>query len=480
MAISKNGLTIFALLVTLIILETDNVIEFSSPALPVHHEEQHSLPHAREKRNALLAQVEYTVDVELNVTDLKTVDDLRNLLNSSTFSLALSPTLNITHIDITTVCYPNGSNFQCRCEDQYVWSYRKCSTYGACDEITDDTCGCINSIPSDGPYCQPKKVPPVVYEYQIVIEVNTTDAVQLRNTLKNITFPVQIRTQINISAADITTVCSPGGSEVRCHCEDHYLWPCDKCATYGKCDGDTNRTCGCIKAIPTDGQYCQSIHHQNFSVCPLTTSPPTAPPVLYEYLTSVELNILDVALINQLRTILSNISYPITIDNHTQISDINISTVCYPNGTTYQCRCEDQYRWPCHMCSTFGTCGNIIDNTCGCINAIPPDGSYCQTPSDLFICPSPTPPNDTATTWTTTLLTTTPTVITDTTPVHTAVLYTTTPTTLVTNTTPAGTTDLNTTTPAVATTSTPVSTTDLNTATAATTPVYSKNAKSLL
>ncbi|XP_076611658.1 uncharacterized protein LOC143335878 isoform X13 [Chaetodon auriga] len=598
MAISKNGLTIFALLVTLIILETDNVIEFSSPALPVHHEEQHSLPHTREKRNALLAQVEYTVDVELNVTELKTVDDLRSLLNSSTFSLALSPTLNITHIDITTVCYPNGSNFQCRCEDQYVWSYRSCSTYGACDEITDDTCGCVNSIPSDGLYCQPKKVPPVVYEYQIVIEVNTTDADQLRNTLKNITFPVQIRTQINISAADITTVCSPDGSEVQCRCEDHYLWPCDKCATYGKCDGDADITCGCIKAIPTDGQYCQSIHHQNFSVCPLTTSPPTAPPVLYEYLTSVELNISDAALINQLRTILSNISYPITIENHTQISDIdistvcfpssggfqcrcedqyrwscdqcflygpcdnitgdtcgcinaippdrqycksadqhnftacphtttpsptnslttappvlseylisvelnisgvavinqlrtilsnisypvsiddhtqisdiNISTVCYPNGTTYQCRCEDQYRWPCHMCSTFGKCDNTIDNTCSCINAIPPDGSYCQTPSDLFICPSPTPPNDTATTQTTTLLTTLPTVITDTTPVYTTVLYTTTPTTVVTNTTPVGTTDLNTTTPAVATTSAPVSTTDLNTATAATTPV---------
>ncbi len=34
MAIPKNGLTIFALLVTLI-LETQNFIEFSSPAIPV-------------------------------------------------------------------------------------------------------------------------------------------------------------------------------------------------------------------------------------------------------------------------------------------------------------------------------------------------------------------------------------------------------------------------------------------------------------
>lgn len=46
---------------------------------------------------------------------------------------------------------------------------------------------------------------PVVYEYQIFIEVNTTDADQLRNTLKNILFPVQISSHTNISEAGITT-----------------------------------------------------------------------------------------------------------------------------------------------------------------------------------------------------------------------------------------------------------------------------------
>lgn len=139
-------------------------------------------------------------------------------------------------------------------------------------------------------------MPAVVYEYQLFIEVNTTDADQLRNTLTSITFPVQISPQINISVADITTgkskcfspqwvrfvlvsisnvwpvydgqcgvllVCSQGDTGFQCRCEDDYLWPCDKCATYGKCDGDTNNTCGCIKAIPTDGQYCQLIQNQS-------------------------------------------------------------------------------------------------------------------------------------------------------------------------------------------------------------------------
>ncbi|KAM7395024.1 hypothetical protein PAMA_006664 [Pampus argenteus] len=538
MAISKNGLTIVALLVTLYILETGDSTEFSSlvsavrPCVydPEHQiqvhseeEEEHFLPHSREKRDvltdqwnyivdvvsdvetfeqiqsflnttslpiqldnmteissisltmvctptgagfqcrceelfawpysscvkygacdnisggickcinaipadgqtcqpisALLGHSEYEVDVELNVTDIATLDYLRSLLTNGSFSLTLGPTVNVTHINITTVCYPNGTSFQCRCEDHFVWSHEACITYGACDDITDDmTCRCINAIPSNGQYCQPKTaviqlyeyllevelrvgdvalieqlrntvdninfpirlnntinitkidviftVPPVIYEYQISIEVNTADVDKLRNTLGNITFPIQISTQINISNANITTVCSQDDTGFQCRCEDDYLWPCDKCVTYGKCEGDTNSICGCIKAIPADGQYCQSVQHQT-------------PPVVYEYLISVELNTEDVTLIEQLRTILRNISFPISINNHLQINinDINISTVCYPSSAGFQCRCEDQYRWSCDQCFLYGSCDNITNDTCGCINALPPNGQYCQ------------------------------------------------------------------------------------------------------
>ncbi|MEQ2301066.1 hypothetical protein AMECASPLE_032216, partial [Ameca splendens] len=51
-------------------------------------------------------------------------------------------------------CSPSNSNYQCRCEDQYRWSCDQCLTYGSCDNITDDTCGCISAIPADGRYCQ--------------------------------------------------------------------------------------------------------------------------------------------------------------------------------------------------------------------------------------------------------------------------------------------------------------------------------------
>ena len=52
--------------------------------------------------------------------------------------------------------------------------------------------------------------------------------------------------------------------------------------------------------------------------------------------------------------------------------------VCSPNDTSYQCRCEDQFYWPCDKCQTYGHCDDIINNTCGCISAIPDDRQYCQ------------------------------------------------------------------------------------------------------
>lgn len=44
----------------------------------------------------------YEVEVELNVTDVSTVDNLRNLLNNNSFSLTLNSTVNVTHINVTT------------------------------------------------------------------------------------------------------------------------------------------------------------------------------------------------------------------------------------------------------------------------------------------------------------------------------------------------------------------------------------------
>lgn len=48
-------------------------------------------------------------------------------------------------------------------------------------------------------------VPTGVYEYEVIIEVNTTDVDHLRNTLKSVAFPASVNARTNISHATITT-----------------------------------------------------------------------------------------------------------------------------------------------------------------------------------------------------------------------------------------------------------------------------------
>ncbi|KAM8846140.1 uncharacterized protein ACB058_012591 [Synchiropus picturatus] len=226
----------------------------------------------------LLIDVEYDVEVEINVTDLETVNYLRSLINNGSFSLTLGPTVNLTSIEITTVCNPNGTGFQCRCEDEFYWSGLLCNTYGACDDILDGTCSCINGLPSAGQYCQPQIVPTEVYEYEVTIEVWNADVEQLRNSLRRLTFPYRINTIVNITAIQITTVCSGNNTEDQCRCENEFRWSCDQCLQYGACDDITNNTCGCLNSFPTDGQYCRPAAYQNFTMCPTTVSSTTSPP----------------------------------------------------------------------------------------------------------------------------------------------------------------------------------------------------------
>lgn len=80
---------------------------------------------------------------------------------------AYSLTLLLTFLLFPLVCFLNGTNFQCRCEQQYVWSYDNCLTYGACDDIIGGTCGCINSLPTNGQYCQPQTGDSFTYQLNL-------------------------------------------------------------------------------------------------------------------------------------------------------------------------------------------------------------------------------------------------------------------------------------------------------------------------
>ncbi|KAM9840420.1 uncharacterized protein ACBR49_015813 isoform 3-T3 [Aulostomus maculatus] len=539
---------------------------------------------------------EYFVSIELKTTDVTLIEGLRSIRGNIYFTISVGNII-ISDLKMTTVCSPSSAGFQCRCEDPYHWSCDQCHLYGSCDHIVDDTCGCINAIPPDGQYCQPlselsvcpsttdsspnttthvstttpimpsssavtssthitptndettaaepttgvpnsttdiattnlpdttasstpvdtatasiatSSTPPGVQEYFVSIELKTTDVTLiegLRSIRGNIYFTISVG-NIIISDLKMTTVCSPSSAGFQCRCEDPYHWSCDQCHLYGSCDHIVDDTCGCINAIPPDGQYCQPL--SELSVCPSTTdsSPNTTthvstttpimpsssavtssthitptndettaaepttgvpnsttdiattnlpdttasstpvdtatasiatsstPPGVQEYFVSIELKTTDVTLIEGLRSIRGNIYFTISVGNII-ISDLKMTTVCSPSSAGFQCRCEDPYHWSCDQCHLYGSCDHIVDDTCGCINAIPPDGQYCQPLSELSVCPSTTvsPTSGTKST------------VTETTPVSSTHVDSTTAFTTSRNSSPNTTTHVSTTTP---------------------------------
>uniref|UniRef100_A0A4W5LEY1 ADGRF3/5-like N-terminal domain-containing protein n=1 Tax=Hucho hucho TaxID=62062 RepID=A0A4W5LEY1_9TELE len=80
------------------------------------------------------------------------IDVLRASVNGLIYPVLISNVLNVTDVNFTTACYPNST---CRCEDQYGWSCDQCLAFESCDNITDDSCGCIKAIPPYGLFCQP-------------------------------------------------------------------------------------------------------------------------------------------------------------------------------------------------------------------------------------------------------------------------------------------------------------------------------------
>ncbi|KAJ8397661.1 hypothetical protein AAFF_G00436600 [Aldrovandia affinis] len=404
MAVLKIVFSLTVLQVVWNVLETEGFFDNPDLLAQVTNTDAHmSLDHFRQKREALNEYHDYIIDIELNVSSIIVIGQLKSSLNSVSLPIQLDDTINITDINITTVCSPDGTGFQCICEEEFVWSLENCQTYSNCSAITDNTCGCINAIPTNGSFCQLKPDIPVTTtvrptstvppraEYFIDIEVNVADIAvidQLRSLLRNAPFPIELDSMLKINDVNLTTVCYPNGTGFQCRCEEGFAWSLENCQTYSTCSAITENTCGCINAIPTNGSFCQPKADiaetttarptstdipETTTVRPTSTVPPRA-----EYIIDIEVNVADIAVIDQLRSLLRNAPFPIELDSMLKINDVNLTTVCYPNGTGFQCRCEEGFAWSLENCQTYSTCSAITENTCGCINAIPTNGSFCQ------------------------------------------------------------------------------------------------------
>ncbi|KAJ8009157.1 hypothetical protein DPEC_G00085980 [Dallia pectoralis] len=183
---------------------------------------------------------------------------------------------------------------------------------------------------------------PILYTYMIGIELDTTDVTEintLRASLGNASYPVMVNSLTDITGVDISTAAP-------------------------------NTTASPTTDTTTFGPTTQLTTGTTNSKIPL---------ILYTYMIEIELDTTDVAEINILNTSLGNVPYPVMVNTLTNITGVDISTVCSPNGTGVQCRCENQYRWSCDQCLSYGSCDAITSDTCGCINGIPSDGMYCQS-----------------------------------------------------------------------------------------------------
>ncbi|MBN3314374.1 AGRF5 protein, partial [Atractosteus spatula] len=96
-------------------------------------------------------------------------------------------------------------------------------------------------------------------EYIVDIELNVSDKsiIEQLMTFMNTLFPIHITNNFNITGANVTTVCTQSGNEIRCECENNYVWSFDNCTKYGSCSNISGNTCTCIKNLPPDGLFCQ-------------------------------------------------------------------------------------------------------------------------------------------------------------------------------------------------------------------------------
>ncbi|KTF74039.1 hypothetical protein cypCar_00037253 [Cyprinus carpio] len=339
------------------------------------------LPFLRRWRS--LELLEFIVVIEVNASQAVVIEQIRASLASITFPLQLDNSTEVTAANITTVCQPNVTEYQCVCEDGYAWSYNNCKTYEACGDISFGSCGCINGIPSDGDMCVlESELPFTDFLFEIEVESSSISVIdEMRRYLQNITFPLQLDEVVEVLDVDITTVCNFNDSGYKCVCEDQYFWPCDKCKEYGSCDGITNNTCSCINDIPSDRQFCQTVSEiTNNTAC---GQPPSVIPVPAEYLTEIQIDVDNPAIIDHLRNLLMFFSLPYTVSDSTNITEINITTVCSLNETQYQCKCEGLFVWPNDTCHSYEACDDITDGSCTCINALPIDGQFCQLKEEL-------------------------------------------------------------------------------------------------
>ncbi|KAG7322860.1 hypothetical protein KOW79_014206 [Hemibagrus wyckioides] len=165
---SKLFLRCVAMLLIHICVMNSQKLPQVSDTLEEYSKKMFYLDHIRQKRDEPLT--EYLVEMTIDTMNKVTLNLLRNRLESLSLPL-INSQMNVTEINITSVCLLNGTEYQCMCGDQYLWPCEKCVLYSSCVYMANGSCGCINPIPKDGNTSQPQSSNNTT---DIVLDTNTT------------------------------------------------------------------------------------------------------------------------------------------------------------------------------------------------------------------------------------------------------------------------------------------------------------------
>ncbi|XP_032441123.1 uncharacterized protein LOC116734085 isoform X3 [Xiphophorus hellerii] len=376
-----------------------------------------SILHAREKRGASSALSNFTeYDLQFVIT-FSDLESLQRILGNISFPIAINNTVEINSIETTTVCSPNITGYQCVCEENFAWSYNNCITYGVCDAIIGDTCGCINDLPAGDQFCQSNSSQTVTttatpsstqaidlvdIDVDIIVFIPTSSVSSsifsyIRSYLQYLTFPIPISQSLGVKELHFTTACDPNSANgLQCQCESGFAWPCDTCNSSNSCNDPSNPFCTCLNGLPSNNDYCQLI--TNSSVCPTPSPTPvttvsTTPPPIYEIDLVLEVHIpfssYQSDTLNGFRESLNNKTFLTPFSKSLNITELFLTTVCDPNSTYgYQCVCESGFAWPCDMCSSNSSCSSQI---CTCIYGLPSSNEFCEPITGNATCPTPPP-----------------------------------------------------------------------------------------
>ncbi|XP_068793118.1 adhesion G protein-coupled receptor F5 isoform X2 [Struthio camelus] len=144
--------------------EFDPFIQYATNSML--EEERFHLEWQRQKRNVLtfdFPTVEYTVDIEVSLTDLSFLGPVKEYFKNLNLPVSANVSnveLTVSSINVTTVCLPTGENKSCcSCESGYAWPRAVCSDLITCPSVSlapKQSCGYIKQLPFYGPYCEPQ------------------------------------------------------------------------------------------------------------------------------------------------------------------------------------------------------------------------------------------------------------------------------------------------------------------------------------